>query len=155
MKTNKGLLNNYMQRSNKFLDSFHYIHKDIVVLLDNSSSMKKDPKIIDNAIRKISTIYELYISGEDRFSLFTFADNLNVITNLSTKNKNTYKYTKSLIEDLAVDLNLFDKDNADTTTENNTTNSNNKKHEVEQDEKKFRSNIHKVYQFLRKKSMFI
>ena len=67
---NKNLVNKYIMKSNEFLDTFKSIAKDVVILLDISYSMKKDPKKLDNALKKISNIYDVYISSKDNFIFF-------------------------------------------------------------------------------------
>ena len=94
------------------LEKYTFWPKDYSILINISKSINENIKKIDRALKISDSIYENFITSQDRFSLLLASKSTNPIINLSYKNFQTYEFIKesiSKVKDLIED-NGFSKD---------------------------------------------
>jgi hypothetical protein len=84
----------HIEKWNEQLNKIAFCNKDISVILNLTKSIKENEKKIDRAIKLSDYIYENFITGQDRFSLFLVSKSLNPVISLSHKNFKTYEFIK-------------------------------------------------------------
>lgn len=94
------------------LNKYNYYSKDYSILINISKSINENIKKIDRALKISDSIYENFITSEDRFSLFLASKSTNPIINLSYKNFQTYEFIKDSIASVKdlIESNGFIKD---------------------------------------------
>jgi hypothetical protein len=104
LKEKSREIETYIKNNLEQLGNFTCIPKDFVVLIDISHKMRgTDSKKIEKALRTANNFFDLYITTEDRFGLFVYANSLNPIISLTQKNYNTYIYVKNMIDGMIND----------------------------------------------------
>ena len=79
------------------MNKYTFFSKDYCILINISKSINENQKKIDRAIKLSDSIYENFITSQDRFSLFLVTKSANPIITLSYKNFQTYEFIKDSI----------------------------------------------------------
>ena len=97
----------YIKDNEEKLSCFNIVAKDIVLLIDVSDKMTSDPKKIPKALKAASNFFDLYVTTNDRFALFSYSSSVNPVIALTPKNFHTYVYVKNSIDNIQSDLSLI------------------------------------------------
>ena len=100
-------LNEYKQLLVDIIDKYTYFPKDIAILINFSSH---DNKKISSSLKLAMNIFDNLTTSVDRFCIFSYAENIDTLINLTFKNINTVDFVKSQIENY-LNLENFDEIN--------------------------------------------